>query len=313
MDKVLDKLIKAFGVSGYEQEVKEIIKEELNEYKADLFEDKLGNLICKLGKGDKKLMVCANMDQIGFIVTYIEDNNYLKVENIGDFKVSQTINSLVKLCNEDIGRLLRTEREEYYIDLGLNSKDKTPKDIREGTAACFISNIVEANGKIIGAGLNNRVGCYILLRLIKQIVSYNKEVYFVFSSEKELGGRGARAAAYEVNPDYCIVVDLQNSDDIPNGSNIIELGSGPISIIKDRKLIMHHEIKDMIDTAAKQSNINIQYSVSNELSDGGAIHTEREGIKTGRISVPCRYMYTSSEMVSVEDIENTIKLLIELI
>lgn len=317
MDKVLDKLINAFGVSGREEEVRNVIKELINKSEATVYEDKVGNLIVRLGQGKEKLMFCANMDEIGFITTYVKNNSTVKVENIGDFNMEQSVNSLVRFKDGTVGKLVqvknKTGKGDFYIDLGLNVQNSIKSKIHESSVACLNSETAQTGRILIGPGLNNRVGCYILLRLIKEITANNKEVYFVFSVEKELGGRGARAAAYAINPDYCIVVDLQKAGDIKDGEEAVKIGEGPVITIKDSSLIIHHQIKEMLEAAAKKTGIKLQYAVSDGLSDGGAIQKEREGIKTGRISVPCRYIHTASEMICVDDVEKAVKLLSGLI
>ncbi|MBW9158841.1 M42 family metallopeptidase [Clostridium tagluense] len=313
MDIMLQKLVGAFGVSGHEDEVRAVIREELKDINCDIKEDKMGNLIVKVGSGAQKIMFSAHMDEIGLIATYIEDNGFVRVSNIGGIHASEIVHNFVVFKNGIMGKVGAAKSEpkieDLFIDLGVSSREEALKKIKEGDTACLLSDFMEVEDKIISPCLDDRIGCYVLLRMIKEIKETKSELYFVFSTQEELGGRGARAAAYTVNPDYCIVLDTQEAGDYIGAEGKLELGKGPIIKIKDRTLIMHHEIKEMLENAAQRSVVKVQYGVSNGSTDGGNIHKENGGIRTGVISIPCRYTHSISEMISMEDVEDTIKLL----
>jgi tetrahedral aminopeptidase len=313
MDIMLERLLTSFGVSGHEKEVRKVIIDELKNSKCDIREDKLGNLIVRIGEGKQKFMICAHMDQIGVIITYIEDNGFIRVGSLGDFKCADIVHNFVRFENGIIGKIGTSkdnpEIGDLFIDIGKGSREEVIKLVHEGEVACFIGHAVGLDNRIVSPGLDNRVGCYILLRIIKEIKEVNAEIYFVFSSQAELGGRGARAASFSIEPDYCIVVDLEAAEDYIGGKGNIKIGRGPIVTIIDKSLIIHHEIKKLIENAANERNIELQYALSDRVSDGGAIHKEKTGVKTGVISVPCRYNHSISEMVCLEDVEKTIELL----
>ncbi|MFL0248659.1 M42 family peptidase [Candidatus Clostridium stratigraminis] len=313
MDNMLERLITSFGVSGHEDKVREVILDELKDCNCDVREDKLGNLIVKIGEGQEKIMFCSHMDQIGLIATYVEDNGFIRVGSLGDFNCLDIVHNLIKFENGTVGKIVAAkdnpEIGDLFVDIGKSTREEAVKLVKEGEVAGFIGHTVEIDDKLLSSGLDNRVGCYILLRLIKEIKKVNREAYFVFSSQAELGGRGARAASFAIEPDYCIVVDLEAAGDYIGGKGNIKLGKGPIVTVIDKGLIMHHEVKEIIEKTASEKNIELQYALSDRLSDGGTIHKEKTGVKTGVISVPCRYNHTISEMVNLEDIEKTIELL----
>ncbi len=323
MDIMLQKLVSAFGVSGREEEVRRVIREELMDIDCDIKEDKMGNLIVKLGEdesensGANKIMFCAHMDEIGLIATYIEDNGFVRVSNIGEIHASQIVHNFVVFQNGVMGKIASSKSEpkieDLFIDLGVASREEALKKIKEGDTACLLSDGMEVDDKIISPCLDDRIGCYILLRMIKEIKETKNQLYFVFSTQEELGGRGARAAAYTVQPDYCIIIDTQETGDYIGAEGKLELGKGPIIKVKDRTLIMHHEIKEMLEQAAEKSMVKTQYGISQGSTDGGNIHKENGGIKTGVLSIPCRYTHSISEMISMKDVEDTITLLKELI
>jgi endoglucanase len=253
------------------------------------------------------------MDEIGLIITYIEDNGFIRVGSIGDFNCSDVVHNLVKFENGVIGKVAASksnpEITDLFVDIGAKNREEALKKVEEGDVACFLGDAVELEGSVVSPGLDNRIGCYILLRVIKEIKNKSKELYFVFSSQAELGGRGARAASFAVEPDYCVVVDLENSGDTIGGKGNTKLGRGPIVTVMDRSLVIHHEIKEMIESSAKEREIELQYTSVDRISDGGAIHKERSGVKTGVVSVPCRYNHSVSEMVCLDDVEKTVELL----
>lgn len=268
----------------------------------------LGNLIVKVGEGKEKIMLCSHMDSIGLLVSFIEENGLIRVEKTGDFNYEDVSHSIIKFKNGTIGKLILKDKE-LYIDIGLKKREEVLKVVEEGDQACFFGELMEMGNKnLIAPNLDNRVGCYILITLLKRVKNLNKEVYFLFSTQEELGARGARAAAYSINPDYCIVVDLEEANNLCRKSNI-KLGDGPAIKVMDKTLIIHHEVKKMLEESADLSKVKIQYSVSNSRSEGGTIHKERMGIKTGELSIPCKYKHCASEIVNINDIENSIKLL----
>lgn len=311
MDIMLQKLVSAFGVSGREEEVRGVIREELNGLNCDIKEDKMGNLIVKLGEdegkgsGAQKIMFCAHMDEIGLIATYIEDNGFVRVSNIGGIRASEIVHNFVVFQNGIMGKVGAAKSEpkveDLFIDLGVASREEALNKIKEGDTACLLSDGMEVEDKIMSPCLDDRIGCYILLRMIKEIKQTKNELYFVFSTQEELGGRGARAAAYKVQPDYCIVLDTQGTGDYIGAEGKLELGKGPIIKIKDRTLIMHHEIKEMLENAAQKALVKVQYGISMGSTDGGNIHKENGGIRTGVLSIPCRYTHSISEMVCMKD------------
>lgn len=317
MDIMLEKLIHAFGVSGHEEEVRQVITEELKDVDCDIKEDTMGNLIVKMGQGLEKVMICAHMDEIGLIATYIEENGFVRVSNIGGIHPSEIVHNFVIFKNGNMGKVGAAKSEpkveDLFIDLGTSSRIETLKKVQEGDVAALISDGMEVEDKIMCPSLDDRIGCYTLLRIIKEIKNINKEVYFVFSTQEEVGGRGARAAAYAIEPDYCIVLDTQGTGDYIGADGNLELGKGPVIKIKDRTLIMHQDIKSMLEKAAKTTGVEVQYGLSQGSTDGGNIHLEKGGIKTGVVSIPCRYAHSISEMISMSDVEKTILLIKEVI
>ncbi|QXE19378.1 M42 family peptidase [Clostridium sp. 001] len=312
MDKLLIKLINSFGVSGKEDEVREVVKERLNEINQDMYEDDIGNVIVKLGSGETKIMLCTHMDSAGFIVNHIDDDGMIRVDNIGNFKKEDISHSFIRFDNGTLGKIY-TSHEGEFVDIGVNEKEDALKKVNEGDMASLVGPYLSVgDNNVISPLLHNKVGCYILLKLIEYVKVENAELDFVFASQGEIGGIGARIAANNINPDYCIIVGTENAANAEERKNNINIDEGPVIKIMDSSLIMHKDIKEMLENCAKRSEINLQYSISTGKSEGELVHKERIGIRTGEIAVPCRYKYSTSEMVSINDIEDTIKVLKQL-
>ncbi|WP_333888287.1 M42 family peptidase [Clostridium sp.] len=310
MDKLLLKLINSFGISGKEDEIRQVIKETLNEVDYDVSEDSIGNILVKVGIGKTKVMICSNMDSVGFIVNDIEEDGMIKVSNIGEFNTQDISHSFIRFHNGTLGKVC-TSSKGALVDIGTNNREDTLKKVKEGDVASLVGPYLKVgDNNIISPLLHNKVGCYILLKLLEKIKISDTEFNFVFASQGEIGGIGARIAANTINPDYCIIVGTANTKN--KEETKIDIGGGPVLKIMDSSLIMHKDIKDILENAAERADVKLQYSISTDKSQGGLIHKERIGIRTGEIAVPCRYKYSTSEMISICDIENTIKVLGEL-
>lgn len=317
MDNLLQRLVESFKVSGHEEGIRAIIKEELKSINGEVKEDKLGNLIFKMGDGKEKLMISTSMDEVGLMVTYIEDNGFIRVANIGDINSSSILNKKVIFKNGTVGRIgsskEKPEVEDVFIDLGLKSKEEVIKVVKEGDVAKVQGEVFNLGENVVGTGLSNIACVYSLINLIKHTNKFNKECYFVFSSQGKLGGRGGRAAVCQVNPDYAIVLSTEESSDYVGGEEKLVLGNGPALVVKDKNLIISHELQEIIENAAEESNIKIQHMVSKNGTEGGPIHKELGGIRTGVISIPTRYQNSMLEMISEKDAKNLQDLLEKII
>lgn len=330
MDGLLSKLIRAFGVSGHEEVVRNTIIEELGKLHIDYTLDKMGNLIVALNRNEegkqnsKRYMFTAHMDSIGMICTYIDSKGFCRMGALGGFKPANMVNNFVQFENGILGRIGIEKDggdiEDLFVDIGVNNRETALEKIKEGHVASINGYVLENKDFLIGPNLDNRVGCYILLKTIERIVenkellsNLNKELYFVFTAQNNLGGRGARAAAYAIEPEYCIVVDMEGTKDCIGAKGKLELSKGPAIKIMDRTLIMHHEIKEIIEEAANKMGLDINHFVGEDASEGGTIHKEIDGVKTGTLCIPCRYLNTNEEMVSFKDIELTKELLFSML
>ncbi|EES92060.1 M42 family metallopeptidase [Clostridium botulinum] len=325
MDRLMESLIDSFGVSTKEENIKDIIKKQIklmNKEKLlnlDFNEDEMGNIVVKVGEGTEKLMICTHMDNTGLMVMDIDHRGFLKVIPVGNIDLKNISASFFKSQQGYIGRMgfLKEDssKDNLFIDFGISTKEKVKEKIKEGDFLELIGKKIQVENKIIGANIHSRIACYIILKVIENISikNLNKEVYFVFSVQKELGFKGVKLAAVNIKPHSAIVLDSMESNDAKEGSYKIALDKGTIMSVFDRSLVIHNEIKEKIEKVSKKLDLKLQYSISDGENEGGLIHKEVGGIKTGMIALPCRYINTSGEMISLEDVANTISLLNEFI
>jgi len=307
MDKLLKDIVQVFGVSGHESKAAELIRKELEDVKCEIKEDKLGNIIVKKGSGEKKIMISANMDVKGLIAYYIEDDGKVRIHNLGDIEAGSIINKTVEFESGITGEIFSEVKENHefrdlYIDLGFKTREAALKYVKEGDAASFKGNTYEEEDNIVSPNLSNRIGCYIMLELIKDICKCDKELYFVFSVQGQLEARGARAAAFDIKPDICFALNTENE-------KYVKVGDGPVIVTLQKGLIMHSNIKELLASEAKEMGMKVQLCVSNEMSDGSTVHKEVGGIQTGTVAVPCKNKGDINETANLKDVQKTINLI----
>lgn len=326
---LLKKLTEASGVSGNEKEVRDIILAEIRDYVDDLIVDKLGNVIAyKNGiPSSKRLMITAHMDEVGLIVTDIDDKGLIKFTTVGGIDKRVLVSKTVLIGDKKIPGVIgskpihlqkKSEREKaididnLYIDIGTNSKEETSKFVSIGDYVAFDSKYVEFGDNMIKAkALDNRVGCSLLVELIKEVKDIS--FYGVFTVMEEIGLRGAGPAAYYVDPDITIVLEGTLCYDVPNIDSHLTptyINKGPAISLMDRTTVFNKALREKIVEIAKQNNIPYQYRKSSMGgNDSGRIHTAKEGSITATISVPCRNIHSPTSVMSKKDYDNTYRLL----
>lgn len=324
MFETIKKLSQAFGVAGNEDMIRQVITNEVSGKVDEIRVDTLGNLICvKKGTG-KKIMLAAHMDEIGLIVTYIDEKGFLRFSNVGGISQFFSVGQRVKFKNGIIGSVFYEEKidtiknlklDKMYIDIGAKSREEAEKKVSIGDCACFVGEAVQQDDMVISKALDNRSGCAVLVEAIKNMPQTDNEIYFVFTVQEEVGLRGARTAAYQLKPDIAIAIDVTLTGDTPESKAMeVKCGSGPAIKIKDRSVLCHKDIIEMLKTAAIKNNIPYQLEILDfGGTDVGAIHLEVGGIPSGGISIPCRYIHSPVEMASLTDLNHAVKLLVSAI
>ena len=313
--KLLEKLTMCVSPSGREGTITDIIREELKYFCDEIYTDTLGNLIChKKGKG-KKLMLAAHMDEIGFMVNYIDDNGFLRFSTIGGILKYNSINSTVEFTNGEKGKISYENKEnpssvgfeKMYIDIGAENKEDAEKRVQIGDMASYGGNFTLIGNKVMAKALDDRAGSWALIRAMQSVKETPNDIYAVFTVQEEVGCRGAKTAAAQINPDIAVAIDVSNVGDTPESMELnLALGKGPAIKIKDASFIIHEKVKNFLLDAAKKSGIPFQLEAASfGGTDTGAIHLTGGGIPAGTISIPTRYIHSPNEVIDKNDLINT--------
>lgn len=322
MISLLGELTAAYGPSGREEEIRDLIRDKISSKVDGIYTDALGNLIAvKNGSGKgKRIMLAAHMDEIGLVASYIDEKGFIRISNIGGINPYVAVGQRVRFQNgitgcvcyeENITDFKDLKLDRMYIDIGANSKEITSECIMPGDIAVFCGEAIEQNGRFISKALDDRIGCAILINLIEKINDCPNEVIFVFTVQEEVGLRGAGPAAFAIKPDIAVAVDVTNTGDTPECKPLaIELGKGPTVMVKDNRTISHPMVKNALIACAEKNGIPYQLEVmSVGGNDAGTIHTAAGGIPTGAVSIPCRYLHRPCEMAEKSDAINAVRLL----
>lgn len=319
MKELIKELTEAYGPSGREEAVRKIIENKVKPMADKMEVDNLGNLIVhKKGPG-KRVMLAAHMDELGLMVTYIDKNGFLRFSNVGGISPHILLGERVVFPNgtagtigcEKIDSMKDLSFQKLYIDIGASQKEEAENQVKIGDVAVYQRNCQDLGKRIISKSLDDRVGCAVLIQALKEIESPVNDLFFVFTVQEEVGVRGARTAAYRIKPDYGLAVDVTRTGDTPESETMaVSLGKGPTVKVKDTLIITHPRVKKIMIDAAEKKGIPYQLEVLERGgTDSGAIHLSREGVPSGVMSIPCRYIHTPSEMVDYDDVINGVKLL----
>lgn len=332
----LRELSEAFGVSGCEDEVREVIIEAIKDHVDESRVDSIGNLIAlKKGTGEVggglaspllKVMLAAHMDEVGLMITHIEKDGSLRFRPVGSFDDHILLAKAVRIGEKRVPgvigvkpfHLLKKEErkkvikvEEMALDIGATSKEEADKAVNIGDYAAFATRFVELGSTVKGKAFDDRAGCAVLVELLKE--RYPFDLYAAFTVQEEVGLRGARVAAYAIKPDLAFVLEGTICDDMPKKRDVsptTEMGKGPAITIMDRSFIADRRLVDLLVETAKELDIPYQFKQPGiGGTDAGAIHLSREGVPSATVSVPCRYIHSPACLLSLTDFENTVKLM----
>ena len=319
MQDILKILTQAFGVSGNEEEIRDVITSEIQKYVDEIKVDAMGNLIAvKKGK-KKKIMLAAHMDEIGIIATFIDEKGFIRFSNVGGVSAYNSLAHRVKFKNGTTGCINVEEKlEDYkglklgkmYIDIGCKSREEAEKLVKIGDTANFVGDFHVQGDCAVSKAMDNRSGCAVLIELIKTLPKTDNEIYFVFTTQEEVGLRGAKTAAFGIMPDCALAVDVTLTGDTPECNNReVKLGMGPAIKVKDSAYIAHPQIRRKLEDLANSNGIPYTLELLDRGgSDPGAIQSTGIGVPCGGISIPCRYVHTTAEMVDINDLNNCVKL-----
>lgn len=320
MFDTISMLVNAFGPSGRENRVAEVVTQMIKDKVDEISSDAMGNLIAvKKGSG-KKIMLAAHMDEIGLIITTIDDKGFLRFGTVGGVLPLISLGQRVVFENgltgvvwyeESIESMKDAKIDKMYIDIGAKTREQARELVEIGDMAVFEGRPVEQNGLIISKALDDRVGCAILAELARRCPATDNEIYYVFTTQEEVGLRGARTAAYAIRPDLAIAIDVTRTGDTPKSKpGAVSLGEGPAIKVKDNSVIAHPRIRERLVDCARENGIPFQFEVVDKGgTDAGSIHITAGGIPSGGVSIPTRFIHGASEIVDIKDVENAARLL----
>lgn len=311
------------GTSGREDAVRNYIIEKIKD-KCKYSVDVLGSVIAfKKGKKapDKKVLVAAHTDEVGFIITDITDDGYLRFAPVGGIDAAVVlgrrvdINGIKGVVGAKAVHLLSDDEkknepafDKLAIDIGAADKAEAEKAVSLGDCAYFASDYCEfGDGFIKSKALDDRIGCMLMIELINSDLEY--DTYFCFNVQEEVGLRGSGCSAYAVKPDVAVILESTTAADIDGvtgGDKCCVLGKGPVVSFMDGRTIYDKQIFDLAFEVAKENNIKIQTKTKIAGgNDAGAIQKSGAGCRVAAVSLPCRYIHSGSSVVKIGDIEET--------
>ncbi len=321
--QLIKRLTETYGPSGHEQLIREAIREEIAKLVDEVRVDALGNLIArKKGSGAaprKKVMLAAHMDEIGVIVTHVDAQGFLRFAPIGGVFPLTLFGQRCLFENGRVGVFGRERKDakatevkldQMFIDVG--ARDAATSPVQVGDTAGFWRDFVDLGDRMIAKSMDDRVGCAVLIETIRELGKSPHDLFFVFTVQEEVGVRGATTSAYSVQPDLAIAIDVTDVGDTPEATTMaVGIGKGPAIKVKDAGMLAHPGLKNLLVQTAQEAKLPYQLEVlTGGSTDAMAIQLTREGIPTGVVSIPERYVHTPSEMVDFDDVQNTVKLLV---
>lgn len=332
MEELLKKLVETPGVSGQESEIREVIKNEVEGHADKLETDSFGNLVARKGEGDKTLMIMAHMDQIGLTVKNITEKGFLKFSKVGGVTTQSLMNQRVDVHGEEsikgvIGmkpphlmdkeeRDKLPEKKELFIDIGAEDKEEAEEKVSIGDFITFERTLENLqNDYYTSLAMDNRVGCLVGVEVLKRFEE-DYELAVVFSTQEEVGLKGAKTSTFALDPDVALAVDVSIAGDVPgvqDDESTLEMGEGvEITLVQSngRGLITPERVKSwLLDTAEEHDHKHQPGVWEGGATDAASIELERSGVPTGSVGVPLRNMHSSTEIVKLSDIEDTVDFL----
>ena len=325
MKELIRAMVEIPGPSGYETRIRQAILAQIQPHVDETRVDALGNLIAlksAQNAAGRKIMLVAHMDEIGLIATHIEESGYIRFIAIGGVRPLFSVGGRVRFLDGLPGVIGHERQSEasrvppvdrLFIDIGAHDRKSCP--VKVGDVAVFERPFHELGKRLVSKAMDDRVGVAVLVETIHQLSKTPHQLIFVFSAQEEVGLRGATAAAFGVDPDLGLAVDVTATGDTPNGLKMdVSLGKGPAIKIRDEGMLADPAVVDWMVKAAKKAKIPYQLEIlESGLTDAAAIQLTHAGVPSGCLSIPCRYIHSQSEMVDFADVQNAVHLLLELL
>ena len=283
----------------------------------------MGNLIAyKRGSGTdrKKIMLCAHMDEIGFMVTHIDDRGFLRIAQVGGINYVAACYTYV-VSEKGVRGIIVPEAntapqdlkfDKVYIDIGAKDKKDAEKKVRIGDFFVCEASVTKIGKKLCGRPMDDRIGCAIMIKIAEKLMGEDckNDIYYCFSSQEEVGARGSKPAAFAIDPDCGIAFDVTGTGDVPGAKHMeCALGNGAAIKLKDQSVICDKDLVDKLTDLAIANDIKYQYEI---LVYGGtdtsSMQVTRGGVKAAALSVPTRYIHSGVEMIDMNDCDACVDL-----
>lgn len=326
MNDLLRSLVEAYGPSGFEDALRDLIRPLVEPHADDISVDAMGNLLVHKGtaaEGALKVMIAAHIDEIGVMATHITEKGFLRFTNIGGVMPHTLLGNRVRFADGTIGVIGVDHSDDrgaiqplskHFIDVGATGREDCP--VRVGDAAGFDRAFVARGNYLTAKSMDDRIGCYVAIEALRRLpADVPHDVTFVFSVQEEVGTRGAEAAANRILPDVGIALDVTRTGDVPEAKAMsVSLGDGPAIKVRDSGMIAHAGLVRLMRRRAEEAGIRYQMEVLDGGStDARSMQVAGPGCAAGCISIPCRYVHSPSETVDSRDVEGCIQLLVTLL
>jgi putative aminopeptidase FrvX len=327
MKSLIQKLVETQGPSGYEGQIRSVVREEIEPLADEVRVDALGNLIALKGKGSGggiKLMLAAHIDEIGVMVTQVDENGFLRFTTLGGVRPYTCIGGRVKFLNGAMGVIFmeplddmtkQPTFEQLYIDLGSTARQDSP--VHTGDVGTFERPFLDLGKRLVAKSMDDRIGAAVLVETLRQVKETPHQLYFVFSTQEEVGLRGATTAAFGIDPELGLSVDVTGTGDTPRRTKVrmeVSLGKGPAIKVRDGGMLADRRVVDWMVSGAEKLKMPYQLEIlEGGTTDARAMQISRAGVPAGCLSIPCRYVHSPSEMVDFDDVQNAVRLLVELV
>jgi putative aminopeptidase FrvX len=324
MKELLKKLTQIPGPSGYESAIRDAIREEIKPYVTEMRVDALGNLIVRMGERKEngmRIMVAAHMDEIGVMVSHVEKNGTVRFSNLGSILARYLPGSRVRFLNGVRGTIDSVKADDqtkiqplnkFFIDVGATSEKNCP--VKPGDVAVFDREFSDLGQRVTSKAMDDRSSCALLIEAIKNIKETPNELYLVFSVQEEVTSRGATTAAYGLDVDLGLALDVTPVGHLLGIKMQVDIGKGPAIKVRDVGFIADRGVVNWMVESAKVLKIPYQMEVLDIGStDARVMQISKNGLRSGALSLPCRYVHSPSEMIDMVDYEQALKLLTKLL
>lgn len=327
MKDLLLKLSAAFGPAGSEDQVRAIAEAELAKTAADVHTDTMGNLLARVGpkgraaRGGRTVLVTAHLDEVGLVVTNVDKNGFLRFGALGRFDPHLAFGQRVRFANgttgvigaEPLDQIQDLRADKLYIDIGATSEAEARKLVGPGDAAAYDREPAFLGTRLTGNAAGSRAAVAVLLQAVKELKSTPNEVYVAFTTQKEVGSRGARPAAFGVDAEVALVLDSTATGDTPEATRQeIALGKGPAVKVRDQSGIAHPAVRRALTTAAAKAGKPVQFEVLESAgSELGVVQMSKGGVPTSGLAIPTRYRFSPTEVVDLADTQAAVAVLLQ--